>query len=119
MGTRIRSKDHAAKRIESKISQLSLKDIEIRDYVRDTDLTNLPGHAAYRADRAHPYADILNLIDMLHGTAVEGETCHRRIRRFLSFRYQGVYRVLRRVDALSADFSQPAPDEHSTARVAA
>jgi class 3 adenylate cyclase len=104
MSTRTWNRDRAAKRIESKISQLSLNDIEIKDYVRDTDLTNLPGHAAYRVHGAHLYADIVNLTDMLHVTAVEGETCHRRTLRFLNLHYRAVHRILQRVDSLFVDF---------------
>jgi class 3 adenylate cyclase len=104
MGTRTWKKDRAANRIESKISQLPLKDIEIRDYVRDTDLTNLPTHLAYRVDGVHLYADILNLAGMLQVTAVEGETCHRRTLRFLNLHYRAVHRILQQVDALFVDF---------------
>ena len=84
MSARTWNKDRAEKRIASKIAQLPLNEIEIKDYVRDTDLTSLAGHVAYRVDGAHLYADILNLTDMLHVTSVEGETCHRRTLRFYS-----------------------------------
>ncbi len=104
MSTRTWNRDRAAKRIDSKITQLSLNDIEIKDYVRDTDLTNLPSHVAYRVDGVHLYADILNLTDMLHVTEVEGETCHRRTLRFLNMHYRAVHRILQRVDALFVDF---------------
>ncbi len=104
MSTRTWNKDRAEKRIASKIAQLPLNDIEIKDYVRDTDLTNLPSHVAYRVDGAHLYADILNLSDMLDVTAVEGETCHRRTLRFLNLHYRAVHRILQRVDALFVDF---------------
>ena len=104
MATRSWNKDRAAKRIDSKISGLPLKGIEIRKYVRDTDLTNLPGNVAYRVDGVHLYADILNLSDMLHVTDVEGETCHRRTLRFLNLHYRAVYRIIERVDAIFVDF---------------
>jgi hypothetical protein len=104
MATRTWNKDRATKRIEAKIAELPLKDIEIKDYVRDTDLTNLPRHVAYRVDGAQLYADILNLWDMLHVTAVEGETCHRRTLRFLNLHHRAVHRILQRVDALFVDF---------------
>ena len=42
MGTRSWNKDRAAKRIDGKIADLPVKDIEIKEYVRDTDLSNLP-----------------------------------------------------------------------------
>jgi len=104
MGTRTWNKDRATKRIDAKIDGLALKDIEVKDYVRDTDLTNLPGHVAYRVDGAQLYADILNLSDLLHVTDVEGETCHRRTLRFLNLHYRAVHRILQRVDAIFVDF---------------
>lgn len=104
MGTRTWNRDRATKRLDAKIDGLPLKDIEIKEYVRDTDLGNLPRHVAYRVNGVHLYADILNLNDMLHVTDVEGETCHRRTLRFLNLHYRAVHRVLLRVDALFVDF---------------
>lgn len=98
------NKDRATKRIDGKIDGLPLKDIEIKDYVRDTDLTNLSGTVAYRVDGAHLYADILNLADMLAVTDTEGETCHKRTLRFLNLHYRAVHRIISRVDALLVDF---------------
>ena len=77
MATRSWNKDRAAKRIDGKIADLPVKDIQIKEYVRDTDLTNLPSNVAYRVNGVHLYADILNLSEMLHVTDVEGETCHK------------------------------------------
>ena len=94
------NKDRAKKRIDDKIASLPLKDIEIKEYVRDTDLTGLPATVAYRVDGAHLYADILNLNDMLHVTDVEGETCHKRTLRFLNLHYRAVHRIIGRVDAM-------------------
>jgi hypothetical protein len=104
MATRSGNKDRAGKRIDGKISELPLKDIEIKEYVRDTDLTNLPRNVAYRVDGVHLYADILNLSEMLHVTDVEGEICHRRTLRFLNLHYRAVYRIIQRVDAIFVDF---------------
>jgi class 3 adenylate cyclase len=104
VATRSWNKDRATKRIDSKISGLPLKDIEIKKYVRDTDLTNLQGNVAYRVDGVHLYADILNLSEMLHVTDVEGETCQRRTLRFLNLHYRAVYRIIQRVDAIFVDF---------------
>jgi class 3 adenylate cyclase len=104
VATRSWNKDRAGKRIDSKISELPLKEIEIKEYVRDTNLANLPRNVAYRVDGVHLYADILNLSDMLHVTDVEGETCHRRTLRFLNLHYRAVYRILQRVDAIFVDF---------------
>ena len=94
----------ASKRINERISELPLSDIEIKEFVRDTDLTNLPRNVAYRINGAHLYADILNLVDMLHITDVEGETCHRRTLRFLNLHYRAVHRILQRVEAIFVDF---------------
>jgi len=104
VATRSWNKDRASKRIDAKIADLPIKDIEIKEYVRDTDLTNLPKNVAYRVNGVHLYADILNLSDMLHVTDVEGETCHRRTLRFLNLHYRAVYRILQRVDAIFVDF---------------
>lgn len=104
MATRNWSNDRAVKRIDAKIAELPLKDIEIREYVRDTNLTDLPKNVAYRVNGVHLYADILNLSDMLHVTQLEGETCHRRTLRFLNLHYRAVYRILQRVDAICVDF---------------
>jgi class 3 adenylate cyclase len=104
MATRSWNKDRASKRIDARIAGLLVKDIEIRNFVRDTDLANLPRNVAYRIDGVHLYADILNLADMLHVTDVEGETCHRRTLRFLNLNYRAVYRILQRVDAIFVDF---------------
>jgi class 3 adenylate cyclase len=104
MATRTWTKDRASKRIDSRIEELPIKDIEIKEFVRDTDLTNLPSNVAYRIDGVHLYADILNLSDMLHVTEIEGETCHRRTLRFLNLHYRAVHRILQRVDAIFVDF---------------
>lgn len=104
MGTRTWNKDRALKRINAKIDELPLKDIEIREYVRDTNLGDLPKHVAYRVDGVQLYADILNLDAMLHVTEIEGETCHRRTLRFLNLHYRAVHRILARVDAIFVDF---------------
>ena len=104
MGTRTWNKDRAAKRIDNKIAALPLRDIEIKEYVRDTDLSNLSNTVAYRVDGTHLYADILNLDDMLHVTEVEGEMCHRRTLRFLNLHYRAVHRILSRTDAIKVDF---------------
>jgi class 3 adenylate cyclase len=104
MATRSWKEDRAKERIDAKIDAMPLKDIAIKDYVRDTDLGNMPSNVAYRVNGAQLYADILNLNDMLNVTAVEGETCHRRTLRFLNMHYRAVTRILQRVDALFVDF---------------
>jgi class 3 adenylate cyclase len=104
MAARNWNKERAARRIKTKIDALPLKDIEIKEYVRDTDLSNLKSTVAYRVDGVHLYADILNLSDMLNVTEVEGETCHRRTLRFLNLHYRAVHRIVQRVDAILVDF---------------
>ncbi len=98
------NRDRAKKRIETRMAEVAVKDIEIRKYVRDTNLQDLPRNVAYRVDGVHVYADILNLEDMLNVTATEGETCHRRTLRFLNLHYRAVHRILQKVDALFVDF---------------
>jgi len=83
MATRTWTKARAEKRIDAKIAELSLSSIEIKDYVRDTDLWNIPSNTAYRVNGVHLYVNILNFKDMLAVTDVEGETCHKRTLRFL------------------------------------
>jgi class 3 adenylate cyclase len=103
MGTRTWNKDRAAKRLDEKIAKLAIKDIEIKDYVRDTDLWNIASNVAFRVDGVHLYADIVNLNDMLHVTEIEGETCHRRTLRFLNQHYRAVHRIHAKIDAIQVD----------------
>jgi class 3 adenylate cyclase len=104
MATRTWNKNRASKRIDDRIAALPTRDIEIKEYVRDTNLTNLPNHVAYRVDGVHLYADILNLSDMLNVTAYEGEISHKRTLRFLNLHYRAVYRILQRTDSILVDF---------------
>ena len=104
MSTRTWNQERSRKRIQKKIEDLPIKDIEIKDYVRETDLSTLADHVAYRVDGVHLYADILNLNDMLHVTQIEGETCHRRVLRFLDLQYRAATRILRKEGALRIDF---------------
>src|SRR3954466_15646509 len=104
VATRTWDKDRASKRIEARIAELPIAEIEIKKFVRETDLTSLPRNVAYRLHGVHLYVDILNLTDMLHVTDVEGETCHRRTLRFLNLHYRAVHRILQRVDAIFVDF---------------
>lgn len=106
MGVRTWNKDRAAQRINAKIDALPLRDIEIKDYVRDTDLSNLSSTIAYRVDGVHLYADILNLNDMLQVTNLEGETCHKRTLRFLNLHYRAAHRIIGRVELNAGGFSQ-------------
>lgn len=104
MAIRTWNKDRATKRIDAKIDALPLQDIEIREYVRETDLSGLSGTTAYRVDGVHVYADILNLRDLLNVTGVEGETCHKRTLRFLNMHYRAAHRIIGAVGSLFVDF---------------
>ncbi|MEY9643965.1 class 3 adenylate cyclase [Bradyrhizobium elkanii] len=96
--------DRATKRIDAKIDSMPLKDIEIKEYVRETDLSGLSGNTAYRVDGVHLYADILNLKDILNVTSVEGETCHKRTLRFLNMHYRAAHRIIGAVESIFVDF---------------
>lgn len=98
------NKDRSFKRIDIRLAEVPLKSIEIKEYVRNTDLTNLSSCVAYRVNGVHLYVDILNMVDMLKVTDVEGEMCHRRTLRFLNLHYRAVYRILQRTDAILVDF---------------
>ena len=104
MATRTWNKERAGKRIDRRIAELPIEEIQIKKLVRDTELTGLARNVAYRVNGAHLYADILNLRDMLRVTEFEGETCHRRTLRFLNMHYRAVHRILQRVDAVFVDF---------------
>jgi class 3 adenylate cyclase len=104
MATRTWNKERASKRIDARLAELPVRDIEIQEYVRDKDLSGLPMNVAYRVDGVHLYADILNLASMLDVTSYEGEVCHKRTLRFLNLHYRAVYRVLQRTDAILVDF---------------
>jgi len=98
------NEDRAGKRIDGKIAGMPIKNIEIKKYVRDTNLNDLPGNRAYRVNGVHLYADILNLEGMLNVTGYEGEMCHRRTLRFLNLHYRAVSRILDKTDCLLVDF---------------
>lgn len=92
----------AAKRIAARLKEVTT--VEIKNYVRDTDLSSLPRIKAYRVDGVHIYVDIKNLGEMLGTTEVEGVVCHKRTLRFLNLHYRAVHRILSQVDAIEVDF---------------
>lgn len=104
MATRSWNQDRVSKRIDERIAALPIKDIEIKEYVRDTDLAGLANNVAYRVNGVHLYADILNMAELLNVTSYEGETCHKRTLRFLTLHYRAVYRILQRTDSIFVDF---------------
>lgn len=104
MSTRNWNKERAEARIRAKIEKAPLRVIEIKPYVRDTDLSGLPATVAYRVHGVHLYADILNLQEILNTKDFEGEMLHRRVLRFLNLQYRAVHRILQSEDALLIDF---------------
>src|ERR1700679_2251461 len=104
MATRSWNKERASRRIDTWVAGLPARDIEIKDYVRDTNLAGLQNHVAYRVDGVHLYADILNVAEMLDVTSYEGEVCHKRTLRFLNLHYRAVYRILQRSESIFVDF---------------
>lgn len=102
MAKRSWNESAAASRIETRIAEV--ENVEIRDYVRDTDLYALKNGVAYRVDGVHVYVDILNLDEMLGLTNYEGVTVHRRTLRFLNNHFRAVRKVLLDVDAIEVDF---------------
>src|SRR5216683_1538878 len=96
------NEERATARIDARLAEV--EEVEIKEYVRDTDLTNLPRATTYRVDGVHLYVDILNLDDMLATTADEGVTCHRRTLRFLNLHFRAVHRILQAVDVIEVDF---------------
>lgn len=92
----------AAKRIATRLKEVN--SVEIKNYVRDTDLSSLPRNKAYRVDGVHIYVDIKNLDAMLATTQTEGVSCHKRTLRFLNLHYRAVHRILNAVDAIEVDF---------------
>jgi class 3 adenylate cyclase len=95
-------KDRALSRVKTRLAEV--KTVEIKPYVRDTDLNSLPRNKAYRVDGVHIYIDILNLQEMLGTTDAEGVTCHKRTLRFLNLHYRAAHRILGAVDAIEVDF---------------
>ncbi|WP_278069528.1 hypothetical protein [Brevundimonas sanguinis] len=92
----------AAKRIAARLKEVTT--VEIKNYVRDTDLSSLPRTKAYRVDGVHIYVDIKNLSEMLGTTEVEGVVCHKRTLRFFNLHYRAVHRILGQVGAIEVDF---------------
>jgi hypothetical protein len=53
MAARGWKKDRASERIDARINELPLNKIEIKKFVKETSLTDLPRNVAYRIDGAH------------------------------------------------------------------
>jgi hypothetical protein len=96
------NEERAKKRIATRFDEV--REVDIRDYKRDTSLDGIPVSRAYRVHGAHVYIDIVNLHDILRCTDVEGETCHKRTLRFLNQHYRAVHRILQESNATRVDF---------------
>jgi class 3 adenylate cyclase len=102
MAKRTWDKGRAASRIASRLAEVET--VDIKDYVRDTNLIGLRNGLAYRVNGVHLYIDILNVDEMLNVTEIEGVIAHRRTLRFLNLHYRAVRNILLDVDAIQVDF---------------
>ncbi|MFS8977261.1 adenylate/guanylate cyclase domain-containing protein [Cupriavidus necator] len=102
MATRNWKKDRAQERIRGWVNQVGK--VEIKEYLRDTNLAGLGNGVAYRIDGVHLYVDILNIDEMLGITDFEGVRAHSRTLRFLDRHYRAVRDILKDVDAIQVDF---------------
>lgn len=94
--------DRAVKHIKAKIADV--KDVTIKDYVRDMSLEKIKTNEAYRVSGSHLYVDILNMDDILGTTKTEGVTSHSRTLKFLNQHYRAVARILDETEAKRIDF---------------
>ncbi|ROR18474.1 class 3 adenylate cyclase [Comamonas sp. BIGb0124] len=102
MTSRNWKRERAQERIRGWFNQVST--VEIKEYLRDTNLTGIRSGVAYRIDGVHLYVDILNLDEMLGVTGSEGVRAHSRTLRFLDRHYRAVRDILKGVDAIQVDF---------------
>jgi class 3 adenylate cyclase len=94
--------DRAVDHIKKKIADV--KDVTIKDYVRDMTLENIKTNEAYRVDGVHLYVDIRNMDEILGTTQTEGVTSHKRTLRFLNQHYRAASRILNETGAKRIDF---------------
>ena len=94
--------DRAKEKIDKRIDDV--RTVTIVDWTRDTSLESIPTNKAYRMDAVHLYVEIPNLRGILHTTASEGPTCHKRTLRFLNLHYRAVERILAEAGAIRVDF---------------
>ncbi len=94
--------ERAVESIKKRIADV--KEVTIKDYVRDMSLKNIQTAEGYRVDGVHLYADILNMDDILGTTETEGVTTHKRTLRFLNQHYRAVSRILNETSAKRIDF---------------
>lgn len=93
-----RAAEHIGKRLED------VKEVVIKEYVRDMTLENIKTNEAYKVHGVHLYADIVNLDAILGTTETEGVTSHKRALRFLNLHYRAVSRILSETDTKRVDF---------------
>ncbi|MGG4603780.1 transcriptional regulator [Paenalcaligenes sp. Me131] len=102
MSKRTWKEDKAKSRIATRLAEVS--NVEIKDYVRDTELISLGTNVAYRVDGVHLYVDISNIKELLETTVIDGERSHKRALRFLNNHYRAVRNILQSVEAIQVDF---------------
>lgn len=82
-----------------------VKDVEIVNYTREMNLTNIPVNKAYEMDAVHIYVDILNLEGLLvNDTGNENETSHKRAIRFFDSHFRTIRYILNESESLFVDF---------------
>lgn len=91
----------AGERIDAYLKQVET--VTVKDFVRVTDILDLPVNVAYKVPAAHLYIDLLNVEEML-GTNSETETKHKRVLRFLNLHQRAVEMILADCDAVKVDF---------------
>lgn len=96
------SEDKSRKRIETRLAEVET--VDIRDYVKDTNLSNIGNGVAYRVDGVHVYVDIKNFLDILSTTGKDGTQAQKRALRFLDLHFRAVHRILNAEDVVMVDF---------------
>jgi class 3 adenylate cyclase len=94
--------ERAVEQIKKRIADV--KEVTIKDYVRDMSLENIKTNEGYRVEGVHLYADILNMEEILGTTQTEGVTTHKRTLRFLNQHYRAVSRIMDETSAQRIDF---------------
>lgn len=96
------NKEKSRKRIETRLAEVET--VDIRDYVKDTNLSNIGNGVAYRVDGVHIYVDIKNFLDILSTTDKDGTQAQKRALRFLDLHFRAVHRILNAEDVVMVDF---------------
>ena len=96
------NREKAAERITA--ARDAITDVEVKDLVRETDLSNLALNVAYRIDGVHAYVDITNPEVMLASAQEESERTHQRYLRFLHLTQRMAQLVLDEAGAVKVDY---------------